>query len=186
LGDILILIVKRNNLHQMNNSNYQEVKSRASKLPAQPKPVHPMNTAETPTKDLFETPEQIPFEVRQILEKHAREMDGGDYRDMERILAKVQQVGYTFDYDLGGQPYDLRKIDYPISTEKRKQVAQQTIPIIREKLKLAEDHLEILIDAISDIKPTLRPYLNDRIAAQRVDVAALEIKLEKLKRNAGL
>jgi len=183
LGDILILIVKRNNLHQMNNSNYQEVKSRSSKLPAQPKPIHPMNTAETPIKDLFLIPSEIPFEVRQILEKHARELDGGDYRDMERILAKVQQVGYTFEYDLGSQPYDLRKIDYPMSPEKRKQIDQQSIPIIREKLKQSEEHLLILIDCISDIKPTLRPYLNDRINMKKVDIAAYEIKLKKLMRN---
>jgi len=145
-----------------------------------------MQTAETPIKDLFETPELIPFEVRKILESHASQIEAGDYRDMERILAKVQQVGYTFEYDLGSQPYDLRKIEFPISPQKRKQIDQQSIPIIREKLRQSEEHLMILLDCISDIKPTLRPYLNDRINMKKVDIAALEIKLETLKRNVGL
>ena len=73
-----------------------------------------------------------------------------------------------------------------ISPQKQKQIDQQAIPVIREKLKQAEDHLLILIDSISEINPTLRPYLNQRITFQKVDIAALEIKLETLKRNVGL
>ena len=143
-----------------------------------------MQTAETLIKDLFLTSSEIPFEVRQILEKHEEDLQGGtDYRILERILGKVQQAGYTFEYDLGGEVYDLRKIDYPMSPEKQKQVDQQSIPLIREKLRQSEEHLLILIDCISEIKPTLRPYLNDRINMKKVDIAAYEIKLNKLMRN---
>ena len=40
-----------------------------------------------------------------------------------------------------------------ISPQKQKQIDQQAIPVIREKLKQAEDHLLILIDSISEINP---------------------------------
>lgn len=73
-----------------------------------------------------------------------------------------------------------------ISPQKQKQIDQQAIPVIREKLKQAEDHLLLLIDCVSEINPTLRPYLKQRIMMKRVDIAALEIKLEKLMRNVGL
>ena len=142
-----------------------------------------MQTAETPIKDLFLTPSEIPFEVRQILEKHEDELNSNDLKTIERVLVKVQQAGYTFDYNSGGRTYDLRKIEFPISPQKRKQIDQQSIPIIREKLRQSEEHLMILLDCISDIKPTLRPYLNDRINMKKVDIAAYEIKLKKLMRN---
>jgi hypothetical protein len=75
---------------------------------------------------------------------------------------------------------------YTPSPSKQKQMDQQAIPVIREELKKSEDHLLLLIDCVSEINPTLRPYLKQRIMMKRVDIAALEIKLEKLMRNVGL
>jgi len=111
-----------------------------------------MQTAETPIKDLFLTPE-IPFEVRKILEKHEDELNSNDLKTIERVLVKVQQAGYTFDYNSGGRTYDLRKIEFPISPQKRKQIDQQSIPIIREKLKQSEEHCLFLLTAYLILNP---------------------------------
>lgn len=60
--------------------------------------------------DLFETPELIPPQVAEILDKYSDAFEEGDYRGLEMALKEIESVGYTFEYYLDGQPYDLRKI----------------------------------------------------------------------------
>lgn len=62
-------------------------------------------------KDLFETPELIPSEVQEILEKFNEDECSNDYRDLERLLKLIESLGYTFDYGLDAEPYGLRPID---------------------------------------------------------------------------
>ncbi len=62
--------------------------------------------------DLFETPELIPDNVSEILDTFNEEADS--YKECARLLSAVESIGYTFDYGLDGQPYDLTKIK-PIS-----------------------------------------------------------------------
>lgn len=52
--------------------------------------------------DLFETPELIPHEVRAVFNKETY-----TYKDLERIRKQVEELGYTFDYGLDAEPYDL-------------------------------------------------------------------------------
>jgi hypothetical protein len=33
-----------------------------------------------------------------------------DYDILEQLLAELEEIGYTFEYGLDGEPYDLRKI----------------------------------------------------------------------------
>lgn len=61
-------------------------------------------------KDLFETPELIPSEVQSILETFNEDDCTNDYRDLERLLKLIESLGYTFDYGLDAEPYNLRKL----------------------------------------------------------------------------
>lgn len=60
--------------------------------------------------DLFEDYDDIPANLQKVLDKNQEALEGGDYRDLEKILKQVNKLGYTFEYDLDGVPYDLRKI----------------------------------------------------------------------------
>lgn len=62
--------------------------------------------------DLFATPENIPSEIQAILDKYEEEyLDGATYDLNERVLAELKPLGYTFDYYLDAEPYNLRKIE---------------------------------------------------------------------------
>jgi hypothetical protein len=59
-------------------------------------------------KDLFETPELIPEEVQAVLETFDENAD--DYAELDRLLAEIEPLGYTFDYYLNAEAYGLRPI----------------------------------------------------------------------------
>jgi len=59
--------------------------------------------------DLFETPELIPHEVQAVLDTFSE--DANPYWELERIRIQVEKLGYTFDYGLDAEPYDLRPIE---------------------------------------------------------------------------
>jgi len=60
--------------------------------------------------DLFEDYEQIPPEVQEILDRHSQAFEDGDYEGLKAAWDEVNAIGYTFEYYLDGQAYDLRKI----------------------------------------------------------------------------
>jgi len=64
--------------------------------------------------DLFEDYENIPEKVQNILDNYAEkfgdDLGDMDYKDMADMLNEVNEVGYTFEYYLDNQPYDLRPI----------------------------------------------------------------------------
>lgn len=69
------------------------------------------------TTDLFETPELIPEKVQKVLEKWADRMSGGlGYEGCADLRDELEAIGYTYDYGLDGDPYDLR----PLPEAKRK------------------------------------------------------------------
>lgn len=59
-------------------------------------------------RDLFEYYEEQPQEVREILSRY--ELEELDYIECENLLKELNAVGYTFDYYLQAEPYNLRKI----------------------------------------------------------------------------
>jgi hypothetical protein len=65
-------------------------------------------------KDLFETPELIPDEVQAVLESF-EEDSGNEYFELDRILAEIEPLGFTFDYYLDADPYGLRPIGVKLS-----------------------------------------------------------------------
>lgn len=60
--------------------------------------------------DLFEDYENIPPKVQRILTKYEEGFEEGDYEVLKKALAEVEKQGYTFEYYLDGQAFDLRKI----------------------------------------------------------------------------
>jgi len=56
--------------------------------------------------DLFQTPELIPLEVMDVLSTFSDDT----YEECARVQALVEQLGYTFDYYLDAEPYNLRKL----------------------------------------------------------------------------
>jgi hypothetical protein len=65
-------------------------------------------------KDLFETFELIPNEVQAILESFNEDSDN-TYYELDRILAEIEPLGFTFDYYLDADPYGLRPIGVKLS-----------------------------------------------------------------------
>jgi len=60
--------------------------------------------------DLLETPDKLPADVIKALDQFERESERGcSYKACERLSYTLDRLGYTFDYDLDGEPYDLRE-----------------------------------------------------------------------------
>jgi len=60
--------------------------------------------------DLLETPERLPTAVINALDQFERESERGcSYKACERLSYTLERLGYKFDYDLDGEPYDLRE-----------------------------------------------------------------------------
>jgi hypothetical protein len=58
--------------------------------------------------DLFEQIETLPKEVQAILDKYC---DGDNtYDKCAELVAELETVGYTCEYGLDAEPYDLQKI----------------------------------------------------------------------------
>ena len=62
------------------------------------------------TVDLFEDYENIPKEVDAIIKKY-NYFEDATYKDLDECLKELEAIGYTFDYYLDAQPYNLRKIN---------------------------------------------------------------------------
>jgi hypothetical protein len=60
------------------------------------------------TKDLFETPENLPPEVQTIL-KQFSDMDNTT-ENCVALINELNLVGYGCDYGLDGIPYDLQPL----------------------------------------------------------------------------
>lgn len=56
--------------------------------------------------DLFDNLSEQPEEIQELF----NEVEELDYYGCEVLLAKCQELGYTFDYYLDAQPYNLRKL----------------------------------------------------------------------------
>lgn len=57
-------------------------------------------------KDLFETPDIIPKDVLDILTT----FEDNTYEECERIKNELEQIGYTFEYGLDAEPFNLKKL----------------------------------------------------------------------------
>jgi hypothetical protein len=61
--------------------------------------------------DLFEDYQNQPLKLRAIVsEIEEKSLTGLDYPDLVLFQSRCEAIGYTFDYDLSGTPYDLKAI----------------------------------------------------------------------------
>lgn len=60
--------------------------------------------------DLFEDYDDIPSNVQEVLDKYSDAFEDGDYKGLEKANKELGKIGYTFEYGLDGQAYDLRKV----------------------------------------------------------------------------
>ena len=59
-------------------------------------------------KDLFEHYDELPSNVQEIINSFSD--DDNLYAECERLLQELRPLGYEFDYDLSGEPFNLRKV----------------------------------------------------------------------------
>jgi len=59
--------------------------------------------------DLFEHYETLPQEVQDVIMKHCN--GDNSYEICRALIADLEPLGYTCDYGLSGEPYDLKKIN---------------------------------------------------------------------------
>jgi hypothetical protein len=56
--------------------------------------------------DLFEHPNRLPIDVQNILNRYLQ--SDLNYADCEAMLTECEMYGYTFDYGLSAEPFNLR------------------------------------------------------------------------------
>ena len=64
-------------------------------------------------QDLFETPELLPANVRAIVQKYANNFasNGASYKECKKLVKDLEKHGYTCNYGLDAEPYDLKKLN---------------------------------------------------------------------------
>jgi len=62
-------------------------------------------------KDLFEYYDEQPTNLKAITSEMEQNADGFDYPTLEAFKQRCEAIGYTFDYDLSAEPFDLRKFN---------------------------------------------------------------------------
>ena len=62
--------------------------------------------------DLFDHYEKLPPKAKKIVDRYMKKYEEGDYNyeDSKKFLKEMEKAGYTFDYGLDNEPYDLRKM----------------------------------------------------------------------------
>jgi hypothetical protein len=62
-------------------------------------------------KDLFNHYQDQPEPLKKICDKWQQklETDGLDYKDCKSFLNEVEKIGFTFEYGLDAEPFNLRK-----------------------------------------------------------------------------
>lgn len=58
--------------------------------------------------DLFENYENLPTEVLTILDNFASEPCS--YKNCENLITELNKIGYSCEYDLSGEPFNLIKL----------------------------------------------------------------------------
>ncbi len=61
-------------------------------------------------RDLFEFSEELPKEVLEIISKFNL-MGGDTYKNCKALEAELLPLGFSFEWDLSGEPYNLHKIE---------------------------------------------------------------------------
>jgi hypothetical protein len=61
--------------------------------------------------DLFEHYDLHPPKLKAMIEEFQHEyIDGADYNDLDKVKKEFEKIGFTFDYGLDAEPFNLRRI----------------------------------------------------------------------------
>ena len=64
--------------------------------------------------DLFEYPEQLPSEVQKVSDRYFDELHNPErnrYDICAELVTELNKLGYTCDYGLDAEPFDLKKLN---------------------------------------------------------------------------
>lgn len=94
--------------------------------------------------DLFEHAELIPPHIKAIFEKYEEEsMGGATYELNRKILAEIEPLGYTFEYGLDADPYELRKMETN-TTERLKEAIEVLNRVKKDVLDGQTDYYYVI------------------------------------------
>ena len=96
--------------------------------------------------DLFETPELIPDEIQTILQKYA--LDDCTYLNCLELQRELEHAGYTIDWGLDAEPFNLRPILHTFIAHCRETSQSYSFVFIvkdTERLKAVFDEFELLV-----------------------------------------
>jgi hypothetical protein len=114
--------------------------------------------------DLFTTPEVLPAEVLEIIER----LSESDYcYETNRLALKcMEKLGYTFDFGLDAEPFDLKKIE---------QVMKITTDLLRDIHLVLTDEDDRIVAIIN--VPKGADITTKVIQAIEEDTSAHDVKL---------
>jgi hypothetical protein len=133
------------------------------------------------TKDLFNTPELLPQEVRNILAKY--EEMGTSYDTCNNLIKELEQVGYTCEYGLDGIPYELQKIEHmtnatPKATFYLNELANELAELYI--IHTYEYTTQPIYEPVGQYESKYTPFIQEEF--ERV-LLRIENKLNKIKLN---
>ena len=77
--------------------------------------------------DYFEEYEQLPDNIKNLMDKHFGSGDDEyDYKELQSIQKDFEANGWTFDFDLGGTPFELKPL--PQNKQKSKEAPKADTP----------------------------------------------------------
>lgn len=105
-------------------------------------------------KDMFEYLEEVPQAVRNVIGKF--ENSDGDYSDCKQLVLDLLELGWTCEYYLDAEPYNLRKLTpFDAWTEKQvdavfncvlDEMSHAVAETIRAEVRTHEDKIVWFID----------------------------------------
>ena len=112
--------------------------------------------------DLFEHYQYIPKNIQAIIDKY--ELEEMDYPDLKKLNEELEAKGFTFEYGLDAEPYNLRKIGTTGNKELMKNGGRLKKIEGRERLyeddNVALDH-NIVSDKYSVVDPDTGRFMQD-------------------------
>lgn len=67
-------------------------------------------TEQTESTDLFDRLNELPQNVITVIQEFYTDYEEDAYENCATLVKKLERVGYTCDYGLDGEPYDLEKL----------------------------------------------------------------------------
>jgi len=109
--------------------------------------------------DYFEEYEQLPDNIKNLMDKHFGSGDDEyDYKELQSIQKDFEANGWTFDFDLGGTPFELKPL--PQNKQKSKEAPKESPKINSKNWKPDEDG-SMSDEAADDVQN----YLNNVLGA---------------------